>query len=115
MLIIENIYKLRHEMVFDGKGEHWQVDNIKEVGLLDGNFYQFKIYSLHSNKCVYIFLNREKKGQKQEEQDYFHFESRGEYYELVNSWNEDMVTINRELLIPGGLMMFIGKMLETIK
>jgi hypothetical protein len=114
MLVIENIHKLRHEMVHV-KGIEWQVGDIREVGLLDGNYYQFTIHSLNSNKSVHIFLNREKKGEKQKEQEYYHYESRGEYYELVNSWNVDKVTINRELLSTKGLMMFIGKILETIK
>lgn len=115
MLVIENIHKLRHEIVFDGKGEDWQVGDIKEVGLLDGHYYQFTIHSLFSNNKVHIFLNREKKGEKLKEQVYYHYESRGEYYELVNSWNADIVTINRELLFPEGLIMFMGKMIETIK
>ena len=113
MLVIENIHKLRHEKVYI-KGIEWQVGDIKEVGLLDGNYYQFTIHSLNSNKSVHIFLNRETKGEKQKEQEYYHYESRGEYYELVNSWNADIVTINRELLVPQGLMMFFRKMLKTI-
>lgn len=116
MLVIENIHKLRHE-ILGAKGIEWQyqIDAIKEVGLLDGQYYQFTIFSLNSNKKVHIFLNREKKGEKQKEQTYYHFESRGEYYELVNSWNTDIVTINRELLFPEGLILFMQKMLETIK
>ena len=113
MLVIENIHKLRHEKVYI-KGIEWQVGDIKEVGLLDGHYYQFTIHSLNSNKSVHIFLNRETKGEKQKEQEYYHYESRGEYYELVNSWNADIVTINRELLVPQGLMMFFRKMLKTI-
>jgi len=114
MLIIKNIDRIKHKCIQFG-GETWMIAGVKEVDLLDGKFYQFSIQSFFSNKLVYIFLNRETKGEKQKEQTYHHFESRGEYYELVNSWNEDMVTINKELLSREGLLMFMQKMLETIK
>jgi hypothetical protein len=116
MLVIENIHKLRHEIV-DVKGieRQYQIDDIKEVGLLDGYFYQFTIFSLNSNKKVHIFLNREKKGEKPPVQTYYHYQHRGEYYELTNSWNKDMVTINRDLVIKDGILMFMQKMLETIQ
>ena len=114
MLNIENIYKIRHKTIQIG-GETWTIDEVKDVSLLDGNYYQFSIHSFFGNRMVHIFLNRETKGEKQKEQTYHHFESRGEYYELVNSWNEDMVTINKELLSIPGLLLFMEKMLETIK
>lgn len=114
MLNIENIYKIRHKTIEIG-GETWTIGNFKEVDLLDGNYYQFDIHSFFSDRLVHIFLNRETKGEKQHEQTYYHFESRGEYYELINNWNEDKITINRDLLSREGLLMFMGKMLETIK
>jgi hypothetical protein len=114
MLNIQNIHKIRHETI-QIKGEVWTIGNIKAVDLLDGNYYQFDIHSFFSDRLVHIFLNRETKGEKQPEQTYYHFESRGEYYELINNWNEDKITINRELLSREGLLMFMEKMLETIK
>jgi hypothetical protein len=114
MLNIENIYKIRHKTIEIG-GETWTIGNFKEVDLLDGNYYQFDIHSFFSDRLVHIFLNRETKGEKQPEQTYYHFESRGEYYELINNWNEDKITINKELLSREGLLMFMQHMLETIK
>lgn len=114
MLNIENIFKIRHKTIQIG-GETWTIDEVKDVNLLDGNYYQFNIYSFFDNRMVHIFLNRETKGEKRPEQTYYHFESRGEYYELINDWNEDKVTINRELLSREGLLLFMEKMLETIK
>jgi hypothetical protein len=114
MLIIENIHRIRHKIIKIG-GETWTIDEVKPVNLLDGDYYQFNIHSFFGNKMVHIFLNRETKGEKQKEQEYYHYEGRDEYYELTNSWNRDVVTINKELLSKEGLLMFMQKLLETIK
>jgi len=114
MLNIQNIFRIRHKTIQIG-GETWTIDNALELDLLDGNYYQFSIHSFFNNQMVYIFLNRETKGEKQKEQIYNHFERRGEHYELTNSWNTDMVTINKELLSIPGLLLFMQHMLETIK
>ena len=114
MLNIQNIFRIRHKTIQIG-GETWTIDAVNPVDLLDGNYYQFSIHSFFNNQMVYIFLNREMKGEKQPVQTYYHFESRGEYYELTNSWNTDVVTINRDLLSREGLLLFMQHMLETIK
>jgi hypothetical protein len=114
MLTIKNIDRIKHKCIQFG-GETWTIAGVKESELLDGDYYQFSIHSFFGNKNVHIFLNRETKGEKQKEQEYYHYEGRGEYYELFNSWGEDMVTINKELLSREGLLMFMQKMLETIK
>ena len=114
MLNIQNIFRIRHKTIQIG-GETWTIDEALEVDLLDGKYYQFSIHSFFNNQMVYIFLNREMKGEKQPVQTYNHFERRGEHYELTNSWNADMVTINKELLSIPGLLLFMQHMLETVK